>query len=175
MRAAILEGGTLRVGELPDPSPEKHQALVRTERCALCASDAHFLTSCSTIVERSKKIGGPYGGIDLSKPEGLEVLYAIARTSDVFLTNKQPRVLDKLKIGVDDLQIVKDGARVGKGRIGSSEGKLNLGTWQGVWLCEHRNRAGSRKVLVTVNGSLKDSDSQRTPVSPSSPIASTSS
>ena len=28
-----------------------------------------------------------------------------------------------------------------------SDGKLNLGTWQGVWLCEHRDRAGSRKVI----------------------------
>jgi len=54
-----------------------------------------------------------------------------------------------------------------------SDGKLNLGTWQGVWLCEHRDRAGSRKVLITVNGCLKDPD--RTPLSPTSPIASTSS
>ncbi|KAH7967216.1 hypothetical protein HPB49_023559 [Dermacentor silvarum] len=23
-----------------------------------------------------------------------------------------------------------------------TDGKLNLGTWQGIWLCEHRNRAG---------------------------------
>ncbi|KAG0440888.1 hypothetical protein HPB47_016125 [Ixodes persulcatus] len=37
-----------------------------------------------------------------------------------------------------------------------TDGKLNLGTWQGIWLCEHRNRAGSRKVVVTINGSLKD-------------------
>ena len=29
-----------------------------------------------------------------------------------------------------------------------SDGKLNLGTWQGVWLCEHRDRAGSRKVFI---------------------------
>ena len=29
-----------------------------------------------------------------------------------------------------------------------SDGKLNLGTWQGVWLCEHRDRAGSRKVSL---------------------------
>ena len=55
-----------------------------------------------------------------------------------------------------------------------SDGKLNLGTWQGVWLCEHRDRAGSRKVLVTVNGAIRDLD-QRTPLSPNSPIASTSS
>ena len=32
-----------------------------------------------------------------------------------------------------------------------SDGKLNLGTWQGVWLCEHRDRAGSRKVGDSIN------------------------
>ncbi|XP_023223577.1 uncharacterized protein LOC111624849 [Centruroides sculpturatus] len=37
-----------------------------------------------------------------------------------------------------------------------TDGQLNLGTWQGIWLCEHRNRAGSRKVIVTINGALKD-------------------
>lgn len=31
-------------------------------------------------------------------------------------------------------------------------GKLALGTWQGIYLCEHRNRGGSRKLVVTVQG-----------------------
>ncbi len=31
-------------------------------------------------------------------------------------------------------------------------GRLQLGTWQGVYLCEHRNRGGSRSVVVTVFG-----------------------
>ncbi|XP_064102752.1 UPF0047 protein YjbQ-like isoform X1 [Macrobrachium nipponense] len=53
-----------------------------------------------------------------------------------------------------------------------SEGKLNLGTWQGIWLCEHRNDAGPRKIVATINGCLRDG---RTPVSPMSPMASTSS
>jgi crotonobetainyl-CoA:carnitine CoA-transferase CaiB-like acyl-CoA transferase len=44
-------------------------------------------------------------GIDLSKPDGLEVVYAIARTADVFLTNKLPGVLERLKI--DEAQIRK--------------------------------------------------------------------
>ena len=31
-------------------------------------------------------------------------------------------------------------------------GSLLLGTWQGVYLCEHRNKAGSRRIVITVNG-----------------------
>lgn len=33
-----------------------------------------------------------------------------------------------------------------------SNGRLNLGTWQGVYLCEHRNHAGSRRLVITVHG-----------------------
>ena len=30
--------------------------------------------------------------------------------------------------------------------------RLNLGTWQGIYLCEFRNRGGSRKLVLTVYG-----------------------
>jgi secondary thiamine-phosphate synthase enzyme len=33
-----------------------------------------------------------------------------------------------------------------------AHGRLALGTWQGVYLCEHRNRGGSRSVMATVWG-----------------------
>ena len=33
-----------------------------------------------------------------------------------------------------------------------SDGNLNLGTWQGIYLCEHRNRARSRRLVVTLQG-----------------------
>ena len=33
-----------------------------------------------------------------------------------------------------------------------TKGKFNLGTWQGIYLCEHRNNGGKRKILVTING-----------------------
>jgi len=33
-----------------------------------------------------------------------------------------------------------------------TNGKFNLGTWQGIYLCEHRSYGGSRKILVTING-----------------------
>jgi secondary thiamine-phosphate synthase enzyme len=32
------------------------------------------------------------------------------------------------------------------------DGRLALGTWQGVYLCEHRNRGGARSVVVTLFG-----------------------
>jgi len=34
-----------------------------------------------------------------------------------------------------------------------SSGRLNLGTWQGIYLCEHRDRGGSRRLVVTAIGS----------------------
>jgi secondary thiamine-phosphate synthase enzyme len=33
-----------------------------------------------------------------------------------------------------------------------TNGRLNLGIWQGVYLCEHRNHGGSRELVVTLQG-----------------------
>jgi secondary thiamine-phosphate synthase enzyme len=33
-----------------------------------------------------------------------------------------------------------------------SNGNLNLGTWQGIYLCEHRDRARSRRLVITLHG-----------------------
>lgn len=35
-----------------------------------------------------------------------------------------------------------------------SNGKLNLGTWQGMYLCEHRDYPHTRKIIATINGNL---------------------
>lgn len=37
-------------------------------------------------------------------------------------------------------------------QIPITNGKLNLGIWQGIYLCEHRNHARSRKVVITAFG-----------------------
>ena len=34
-----------------------------------------------------------------------------------------------------------------------TNGMLNLGTWQGIYLCEHRNHGGSRHLVLTAYGS----------------------
>ncbi len=33
-----------------------------------------------------------------------------------------------------------------------SKGRLNLGTWQGIYLCEHRNSGHQRRIVVTLHG-----------------------
>ena len=33
-----------------------------------------------------------------------------------------------------------------------TDGRLNLGTWQGIYLCEYRNYGGARKLVVTILG-----------------------
>ncbi len=38
-------------------------------------------------------------------------------------------------------------------QIPITNGRLNLGTWQGIYLCEHRDRGGSRKLVLTIIGS----------------------
>jgi crotonobetainyl-CoA:carnitine CoA-transferase CaiB-like acyl-CoA transferase len=45
-------------------------------------------------------------GIDIAREEGRELLYELARSSDVFLTNFLPPALAKLKIDVADLRAV---------------------------------------------------------------------
>ncbi|WP_234734181.1 secondary thiamine-phosphate synthase enzyme YjbQ [Tellurirhabdus bombi] len=35
-----------------------------------------------------------------------------------------------------------------------TNGRLNLGTWQGIYLCEHRNQGGRRTLVVTASGEI---------------------
>ncbi|KAL0043796.1 hypothetical protein WJX82_001568 [Trebouxia sp. C0006] len=33
-----------------------------------------------------------------------------------------------------------------------TKGRLNLGTWQGIYLCEHRDHASGRRLVITLQG-----------------------
>lgn len=35
-----------------------------------------------------------------------------------------------------------------------SQGRLNLGIWQGIYLCEHRNQGGNRNLVLTLQGEV---------------------
>ncbi|WP_136064007.1 secondary thiamine-phosphate synthase enzyme YjbQ [Modicisalibacter radicis] len=55
--------------------------------------------------------------------------------------------------GSDDLPAHLKSSILGPSvQIPITDGRLNMGTWQGVYLCEHRNHGGSRNIVVTVHG-----------------------
>ncbi|HET6950850.1 MAG TPA: CoA transferase [Acidimicrobiales bacterium] len=64
---------------------------------AAVPTDVHVLLEHSNRGKRSL-------GLDLTSDDGLEILYKLAATADVFLTNKLPSVRTKLKIGVDEIR-----------------------------------------------------------------------
>lgn len=55
--------------------------------------------------------------------------------------------------GSDDLPAHLKSSIIGPSvQIPVTKGRLNLGTWQGIYLCEHRNHGGSRRVVITLQG-----------------------
>ncbi len=55
--------------------------------------------------------------------------------------------------GPDDMPAHIKSSLVGSSvSIPITGGRLNLGTWQGIYLCEFRNRGGRRKLVATVLG-----------------------
>ena len=42
-----------------------------------------------------------------------------------------------------------------------SGGRLALGTWQGIYLCEHRDRGGARSLLATLHGEAHEARGSR--------------
>lgn len=55
--------------------------------------------------------------------------------------------------GADDMPAhVKSSLLGASTSIPITAGKLALGTWQGIYLCEHRNHGGPRRLVATVTG-----------------------
>ncbi|MCF6364727.1 MAG: secondary thiamine-phosphate synthase enzyme YjbQ [Bacteroidales bacterium] len=53
--------------------------------------------------------------------------------------------------GSDDMPSHVKSALTGSSvTIPITDGQLNLGTWQGIYLCEFRNRGGNRKLVITI-------------------------
>ena len=62
----------------------------------------------------------------------------------------QPYYIHTLE-GADDMPAHLKSSLIGNSvTIPITNGRLNLGTWQGIYLCEFRNRGGSRSIVVTI-------------------------
>jgi secondary thiamine-phosphate synthase enzyme len=55
--------------------------------------------------------------------------------------------------GADDMPAHVKAAMLGSSvTVPIANGRLCLGTWQGIYLCEHRDHGGPRRLLLTVHG-----------------------
>ena len=65
---------------------------------------------------------------------------------------KQPYYRHTME-GSDDMPAHLKSSLLGSSiQIPITNGKLNLGTWQGIYLCEHRNYSRERKLVITAWG-----------------------
>lgn len=76
----------------------------------------------------------------------------MAAVFDRLVREREPYYLHTLE-GDDDMPAHAKSTLAGASlTIPVTGGRLNLGTWQGVWLCEFRNRGGRRRIVATVIG-----------------------
>lgn len=62
--------------------------------------------------------------------------------------------------GADDMPAHAKSAIVGASlSIPITNGRLNMGIWQGIYLCEFRNRGGGRNIVATIIGYKNEKDS----------------
>lgn len=69
------------------------------------------------------------------------------------LVPEQPELYKHKDEGSDDMTSHIKSSLLGCSvSIPVTNGRFNLGTWQGIYLCEFRNRARSRTIVITVTG-----------------------
>ena len=71
---------------------------------------------------------------------------------NVMVPEKVPYYLHTME-GPDDMPAHLKSSILGSSvQIPITDGRLNLGTWQGIYLCEHRNHGSSRILFLTAYG-----------------------
>jgi crotonobetainyl-CoA:carnitine CoA-transferase CaiB-like acyl-CoA transferase len=94
-------------------------------------------------------------GLDFGKPEGLELLYRLAKQSDVFLTNFLPDARARLKIDVEDIRKVNpkiiyvrghgQGARGPEAHLGGYDASS---FWSRGGICDALTPAGAEQLTM---------------------------
>ena len=71
---------------------------------------------------------------------------------NVMVPEKVPYYLHTME-GPDDMPAHLKSSIIGSSvNIPITDGQFNLGTWQGIYLCEHRDQGGPRKIVITISG-----------------------
>ncbi len=81
---------------------------------------------------------------------------SVRKDMENYFNNYVPEEIDlysHASEGPDDMTAHIKSALIGNSvSVPVTNGTLNLGTWQGIYLCEHRNDGGPRNITVTIIG-----------------------
>lgn len=89
-------------------------------------------------------------GLTINENADPSVLDDFASSFDHIVKENEPFYTHTYE-GADDMPAHIKSTMVGSSvSIPISNGKLDLGTWQGIYLCEFRNRASGRHLTITV-------------------------
>ncbi len=89
-------------------------------------------------------------GLTINEAADPDVLVDFESFFNKIVPENEPFLVHTIE-GPDDMPAHIKASLVGSSvTIPITDGNLNLGTWQGIYLCEFRNRGGSRKVVATI-------------------------
>ncbi len=71
---------------------------------------------------------------------------------NIFVPEQAPYYQHTLEGGDDMPAHIKSSILGNHLSIPIRNGSFFMGTWQGIYLCEHRNRGGGRKLILTISG-----------------------
>ncbi len=90
--------------------------------------------------------------LTLNENASPEVLTDFETVLDRMVPEDMPDLLHTLE-GPDDMPAHIKASLMGPSlMLPVRDGRLALGTWQGIYLCEHRNHGGGRRLLLTLQG-----------------------
>lgn len=88
-------------------------------------------------------------GLTLNENADASVRYDFESFLNHLVPENHPHYTHVLE-GVDDMPAHLKASLMGSSvTIPISNGRLNLGTWQGIYLCEFRNHGGSRRLVIS--------------------------
>jgi secondary thiamine-phosphate synthase enzyme len=89
-------------------------------------------------------------GLTINEAADPDVLIDFESFFNKIVPENEPFLVHTIE-GPDDMPAHIKASLVGSSiTIPITDGKLDLGTWQGIYLCEFRNLGGSRKVVATI-------------------------
>ena len=89
-------------------------------------------------------------GLTINEAADPDVLVDFESFFNKIVPEHEPFLVHTIE-GPDDMPAHIKASLVGSSiTIPITDGNLNLGTWQGIYLCEFRNRGGSRNIVATI-------------------------